>query len=76
MLENEERRDSERGTLTQSGSSVGLKGFDGRFGLRMVCWDELIALGGVAVDRAILPFSNHHFCRSELAGGRPGSIES
>lgn len=35
-----------------------------------------MALGGVAVDRAILPFSNHHFCRSELAGGRPGSIES
>lgn len=37
MLENEDRRDSERGTLTQSGSSVAVNGFDGRFGLRIVC---------------------------------------
>lgn len=36
MLEKDERRDSDLGTLTQSGSSVGTWGFVGRFGLRIV----------------------------------------
>ncbi len=76
MLENDDNRESDRGTLTQSGSSEWENGFGFLLGLRIVCWDDLIGLGGVTVDRAILPFSNHHFCLSELAGGRPGSIES
>lgn len=40
-------RASGRGTATQSGSSVGVKGFDGRFGLGMnPFW------GGARLDRA------------------------
>jgi hypothetical protein len=60
-----------RGTVTQSGSSVGLYGFEGRlgFGIRFCC-------GGLRLDRAGCPLSNHHFLLSELAGGSPASIES
>jgi hypothetical protein len=60
-----------RGTVTQSGSSVGVYGFDGRlrFGIRPCC-------GGLRADRAGCPLSSHHFLLSELAGGRPASIES
>lgn len=76
MLENEDRRDSDLGTLTQSGSSVGTWGLVGRFGFRMVCDAALSGLGGLMDDFAILPLSSHHFCRSELAGGRPGSMAS
>lgn len=60
-----------RGTVTQSGSLVGVYGFDGRlgFGIRPFC-------GGLTLDRAGCPLSNHHFLLSELAGGSPASIES
>jgi hypothetical protein len=60
-----------RGTVTQSGSSVGMYGFDGRlgFGIRPCC-------GGLRADRAGCPLSSHHFLLSELAGGKPASIES
>jgi hypothetical protein len=76
ILENDERRDSDLGTLTQSGSSVGTWGLAGRFGFRMVCDAGLSGLGGLMEDRAILPLSSHHFWRSELAGGSPGSMAS
>jgi len=75
MLENEDSLDSARGMLTQSGSSVGLNGFDGRLGFSIV-EKPLAGLGGATTDRAILPLSSHHFWRSELAGGRPGSMAS
>jgi hypothetical protein len=65
-----------RGTATQSGSSVGVKGFGGRFGLRMMVELPLAGFGGDTSDCAILPCSSHHRCRSELAGGKPGSIAS
>lgn len=60
-----------RGTVTQSGSSVGVYGFDGRlgFGIRPFC-------GGLISERAGCPLSSHHFLLSELAGGSPASIES
>ena len=60
-----------RGTVTQSGSSVGVYGFDGRFGFgtKPFC-------GGFMEDRAGWPLSNHHFLLSELAGGKPGSMGS
>jgi hypothetical protein len=60
-----------RGTVTQSGSSVGVYGFDGRlgFGIMPFC-------GGLISDRAGCPLSSHHFLLSELAGGSPASIES
>lgn len=58
-------------TFTQSGSLVGVHGFDGlaRFG-------TCPALGGFTVDLAGMPLSSHHFLLSELAGGSPGSTES
>ena len=77
-------------TVTQSGSGLGVKGFDGLWGLRIER-----AFGGSIVDRAGrpvpmiirrpfrkgtvirgLPLSSHHLRRSELAGGRPGAIGS
>jgi hypothetical protein len=60
-----------RGTVTQSGSSLAVYGLDGRlgFGTAPFC-------GGIRSDRAGRLLSNHHFRLSELAGGRPGSIES
>jgi hypothetical protein len=60
-----------RGTVTQSGSSVGVYGFEGRlgFGITPCC-------GGLRAERAGCPLSNHHFLLSELAGGSPASIES
>lgn len=58
------------GTLTQSGSSVGVNGFDGRLGFNAA------PFGGRIAERAGCPLSNHHFLRSELAGGRLGSIGS
>lgn len=64
-------RGSIRGTVTQSGSSVGVYGFEGRlgFGTNPLC-------GGLTADLAGLLLSSHHFLWSELAGGRPGSIGS
>jgi hypothetical protein len=60
-----------RGTVTQSGSSPTVYGLDGRlgFGTAPFC-------GGFRADRAGWLLSNHHLRLSELAGGRPGSIES
>jgi len=64
-------RVGKRGTVTQSGSSLYVYGFDGRlgFGRAPFC-------GGSRPDIAYLPLSSHHFLLSELAGGRPGSIGS
>lgn len=76
MLENDDNLESARGTVTQSGSSDGAQGLGWRLGLRMVDVDPSIAFGGVNVDWACFPFSSHHFCRSELAGGKPGSMAS
>lgn len=60
---------------TQSGSLVLPNGFDGRFGFRpMGC--PLRPLGTWMFARAGCLLSSHHFCRSELAGGRPGSTAS
>src|SRR5262245_19342684 len=67
--------DEERGTETQSGSSVCANGFEGRFGFSNAILPSC-AFGGDASALADLPFSSHHFCRSELAGGSPGSIAS
>lgn len=75
MLEKEDRRDL-LGMLTQSGSSVGMKGLCGLLGFRIVSVEASMDFGGAMVERASLPLSNHHFCRSELAGGSPGSMES
>lgn len=61
----------DRWTLTQSGSSLVVNGFDTRFGLGMKPM-----LGGCKVDRAGMPLSSHHLRLSELAGGRPGSMDS
>lgn len=60
-----------RGTVTQSGSSLYVYGFEGRlgFGTAPLC-------GGSSSDLAKLLLSNHHFLLSELAGGRPDSIAS
>jgi len=60
-----------RGTVTQSGSSVGVHGLEGLAGL-----GSMPDCGGWIDERAGRPFSSHHFRRSELAGGRPGSMES
>jgi len=60
-----------RGTVTQSGSSLCVYGFDGRFGFGTAPF-----CGGSRSDLAYLPLSSHHFLLSELAGGRPGSIGS
>jgi hypothetical protein len=60
-----------RGTVTQSGSSVGVYGLEGRLGFRIAP-----CCGGLRADRAGCPLSNHHFLLSELAGGSPASIES
>jgi hypothetical protein len=76
MLENELSLDPPLGTATQSGSSVGVKGFEGRLGLSIAVELPLLVFGGAIPDCAILPFSSHHLWRSELAGGRPGSIAS
>ena len=76
MLENDESLESDRGTETQSGSSVGWNGFAGRLGFRMTVELPLGGAGGATADRAIFPLSSHHLWRSELAGGRPGSTGS
>lgn len=60
-----------RGTFTQSGSSVSANGFAGLSG-----FGNASGAGGCTVDRAGTPLSSHHFLRSELAGGRPGSMAS
>jgi hypothetical protein len=60
-----------RGTLTQSGSVVALKGLGARWGLR-----TYPSPGGLTFERAAVPLSSHHLRLSELAGGRPGSIDS
>jgi hypothetical protein len=79
MLEKDDNLEPDLGTATQSGSSVGWKGFEGRLGLRtavVLSRAPLEGCGGPTVDFAILPFSSHHLCWSELAGGRPGSTGS
>jgi hypothetical protein len=68
-------RDGDRGTDTQSFSSLDVNGFDDLLGLSAMGMPSL-SLGGATSDRADLSLSSHHFCRSELGGGRPGSIES
>lgn len=62
MLEEKEpSRELARGTATQSGSSVGVKGFAGRLGLRMTAELPLAGgLGGETLDWAIFPCSSHH----------------
>jgi hypothetical protein len=75
MLENDDKRDL-LGMLTQSGSSEGLNGLCGLLGLRIVSVEAFMGFGGLMVERANFPLSSHHLCRSELAGGRPGSMES
>lgn len=60
-----------RGTLTQSGSVVGLNGLGARCGLR-----TYPSPGGLTFERAAVPLSSHHLRLSELAGGKPGSIDS
>jgi hypothetical protein len=76
LEENDPSLDPARGTATQSGSSLGVKGFDGRWGFSMAEELSLVILGGAIPDLAILPLSSHHLWRSELAGGRPGSMAS
>ena len=60
-----------RGTLTQSGSAVALNGLGARCGLR-----TCPSLGAFTCERAGMPLSSHHLRLSELAGGKPGSIDS
>lgn len=62
---------SGRSTLIQSDSGLAENGFDGLFG-----FGTWFALGGFNAERAGIPLSSHHFLLSELAGGRPGSIDS
>jgi len=57
--------------VTQSGSSVVMKGFDGRFGFGTAPF-----CAAFTVDLAGWLLSSHHFLRSEDAGGRLGSIGS
>jgi len=64
-----------RGMLTQSGSSLCPNGFDGRFGLRAIGCPSR-PFGTDTCARAGCLLSSHHFWRSELAGGSPGSMES
>jgi hypothetical protein len=68
-------RDGDRGTDTQSGSSPGVKGFDDRLGFRAIGMPSR-SFGGTISALACLSLSSHHFWRSELGGGSPGSIES
>lgn len=67
--------EDDRGTDTQSGSSVRENGFAGRLGLSTLDM-SLAPAGGVMPTRADWPCASHHFWRSELAGGSPGSIAS
>ena len=67
--------DDDRGIDTQSGSSDGVNGFPGLFGLSTVA-SPLPALGGGRSTRADCPLASHHFWRSDVAGGRPGSMAS
>ena len=67
--------EEDRGTDTQSGSSVSEKGFAGRLGLSTLDM-SLPTAGGVMPTRADWPCASHHFWRSELAGGSPGSMAS
>lgn len=60
-----------RGTSTQSGSLLGVQGLEGLPGFGM-----LVFVGGLMVDLANCPPSNHHFFLSLLAAGSPGSIGS
>lgn len=76
ILENEESLELDLGIATQSGSSDGVNGFEGRLGFSITVEFPLTDFGGPTVDLAILPLSSHHLCRSELAGGKPGSIGS
>jgi len=63
--EKDDSLELDRGTATQSGSSVGLNGFDGRFGFKMTeecSLPPFMDFGGAMTDLAILPFSSHHRC--------------
>lgn len=63
--ENDESLEFARGIATQSGSSVALKGFDGRLGFNTTDESSLppcVDFGGATVDLAIFPFSSHHLC--------------
>lgn len=60
-----------RSTCTQSSSSDGAHGLLGLAGLGSIPW-----CGGARALRAGCPDSIHHFRRSVLAGGRPGSTGS
>jgi hypothetical protein len=53
-----------RGTATQSGSSVALNGFDGRWGFNITeeSLPPSVTFGGATVDLAIFPLSSHHLC--------------
>lgn len=50
MLEKDESRESALGTVTQSGSSDGVKGLGCRLGLRIVDVELSSGFGGVMVD--------------------------
>lgn len=64
-----------RDTETQSGLSDLPKGLDDLFGFSTAVWPgEVFGPGICALAGWLL--SNHHFCLSELAGGKPGSIEA
>jgi hypothetical protein len=67
--------DDDLGIEIQSGSSVRPKGFEGRLGLSPTAC-PFLGLGTGTAARAGCLLSSHHFWRSELAGGSPGSIES
>lgn len=58
-------------TSTQSGSGDGVNGLLGLFGFGKWSFE-----GGWTRERAGSPLSSHHFLRSELAGGSPGSTLS
>jgi len=58
-------------TSTHSGSGLGVNGLLGRFG-----FGEWLLDGGSTRAFAGKPLSSHHFLRSELAGGSPGSMLS
>jgi hypothetical protein len=57
-------------TWTQSDSLAGVKGFPDASVF------EPLGGGGLTAERAGMPLSSHHLRLSELAGGRPGSIDS
>lgn len=67
--------EEDRETDIQSCSSLCPNGLDGRFGLSVIGTPSR-PFGTGTWARAGCLLSSHHFCRSELAGGRPGSMAS